>query len=190
MKTSLSILGPSTIGYRQPTGVIYDDPPHKFDNEGALFFNLAGYTKPSPLLNGNSRQSIMREFWRLSVNANTEKNENPLDFLEHFRLVLSPEPDNQFDPNAIQVLVQPTTKNWYKYIVENYQASKLDLGYIPASISSLIKENLDFVRGVEVYKWEVTDPKKALFNLRIKIRYGEEKIHIPTENIRFTFLED
>lgn len=131
--------------------------------DGLLEFYAAGYTKRSPRDNLN-RQVLHQALYEAAVTLGTEEDMFPFDEHDH-EVVLIPEPDNNFDQYALQVVLRANTGP-----LSNMPGA--DLGYVPQKISRVLKNNLDMITGGRIYKVRTQWHKKH-YTTKIVLAYGD-----------------
>lgn len=142
---------------------IFDDVENQI-----LYIVPAGFTQRNH--EGRDRKTYYKAIYQKAVSFNTEKKINPFGVKSH-SVILQPEPSNQYDKNAIRVGIRfddySKTPQWFR--PQAWQ----EIGYIPKTISGLIKKNLKcFRQGSILSVHAIFD--RDIYYARIAMPYGKE----------------
>ena len=142
---------------------ILDDVENKI-----LYIVPAGFTQRNH--EGRNRKSYYKAAYQKAVTFNTEKKVNPFGVKSH-AVILQPEPQNQYDKNAIRIGVRfddfNKTPQWFRPQIWQ------DIGYVPKAISKLLKKNFKMLRHGTILTLHALHDKDIYF-ARVAIPYGEE----------------
>ena len=142
---------------------IFDDTQNQ-----VLYIVPAGFTQRNK--EGRSRTSFYKALYQKAVSFETEKKLNPFGLKSH-SVILHPEPQNQYDKNAIRVGIRfddySKTPPWFKPQVWQ------DIGYIPKVISKLLKKNFKMLGHGTILSVHAIHDRDIYFS-RVAIPYGEK----------------
>jgi len=142
---------------------IFDDVKNQI-----LYIVPAGFTQRNN--EGRNRKSYYKAVYQKAITFNTEKKLNPFGINSH-SVILQPEPQNQYDKDAIRVGVRfddyNKTPQWFK--PQMWQ----DIGYVPKTISKLLKKNFKMLRHGNILSVHAIFDRDIYF-ARVAIPYGKE----------------
>ena len=161
--TTKSPLGDAQTLYKeksQKNGNILDHTDYEY-----IELYPAGYTKPSRIDGGN-RQDVYKEMFNLAVVAEKEMEQFPFG-KDGYEIMLLPERDNQFDKNAVRLVLSVMDKT---HPLANLHGR--ELGYIPMKISKFFGKTNSKVTCAKILKVR-SEVHGKYYNAKIAIGYGD-----------------
>jgi hypothetical protein len=131
----------------------------------------AGYTKPSKQ-DGANRQKVHELLFKAAQELGTDGQLFPFDACYH-NVILVPEPENQYDPHAVRVVLQ---SHGGRLSI----AHGKDLGYVPKKISRQIAQNIGLFTEGRVLKVRENFHDKY-YTTKVMLGYGNHQFISRTE---------
>jgi hypothetical protein len=142
---------------------IFDDVENQI-----LYIVPAGFTQRDA--EGRNRKTYYKSIYQKAINFNVEKKLNPFGLTSH-SVMLRPEPQNQYDKNAIKIGIRfddySKTPQWFKPQVWQ------DIGYVPKAISMVLKKNFKMLRNGTILSVHALFDQDVYY-ARIAFPYGKE----------------